>query len=435
MVRLPGDFLVGGYHLVTNILYLNEPATNGTVNQGAGATPAEGIGVENLVSFYQLSFLLKAIDDVLVTILYEATLVLRYLVGKLTLVVDGANGRNTSSLEYLVVVFTKARGSVNDTSSVLCGNKVTVQDTEGTNGRRIAVRTVGGLLKLGKIGEQWLIAGANQLTSLLLPQNSTFLRLLVIGSQAAFCQDVALVTVGHLYVIDVGSHGKTQVGGQGPGSGGPGQKISGAIGHITVIAVGTSFCYLEADSNGRVVNFLVAPQSQLVVGKNGGTAGTIWQDVVAFIQKSLFPQALENPPNRFHVLWVHGFIVVFKVYPAAQASNGLLPLIYIAENAGTTSLVELGYTVGFNVGLGIEAQFLFDKVFYRKTVAVPAKTTLHTKTFHGLVAGNNILDGAGNKVAKMRHSCCKGRTVIEDVLLAILTLGNGLLENIFFLPE
>ena len=208
MVRLPSDFLVGGYHLVANILYLYEPATNGTVNQGARTTPAEGIGVENLVSFYQLSFLLKAVDDVLVTILYEAALVIRYLVGKLTLIVDGANGGYTSSLEYLVVVLTKAGGCVYDTSSVLCGNKVAVQDTEGSNGRRIAIRTVGGLLKLGKIGEQWLIAGANQLTSLLLPQDGTFLRLLVIGSQAAFCQDIALVTVGHLYVIDVGSHGK-----------------------------------------------------------------------------------------------------------------------------------------------------------------------------------------------------------------------------------
>ena len=183
------------------------------------------------------------------------------------------------------------------------------------------------------------------------------------------------------------------------------------------------------------MNFLVAPQSQLVVGKNGGTAGTVWQDIVAFIQKSLFPQALENPPNGFHVVGVHGFVVVFKVYPAAQAGDGLLPLVYIAKNASTTSLVELGYTVGFNVGFGIEVQFLFNKVFYRKTVAVPAKTALHTIALHGLVAGNNIFDGAGNEVAKMRHSCCKGRSVIEDVLLAILTLGNGLLENIFFLPE
>ena len=126
VVRLPSNFLVGGYHLVANVLYLYEPAANGTVNQGAGTTPAEGIGVENLVSFYQLSFLLEAVDDVLVAVLYEAALVLRHLVGKLTLIVDGAHGGYTCSLEYLVVVFTKARGGVNDTSSVLCGNEVSV---------------------------------------------------------------------------------------------------------------------------------------------------------------------------------------------------------------------------------------------------------------------------------------------------------------------
>lgn len=199
--------------------------------------------------------------------------------------------------------------------------------------------------------------------------------------------------------------------------------------------MGAGLRHLEANGDGGVMDILVASQGQLVVGKDGGAAGAVWQDVVALVQESLFPQALENPPDGFHVVGVHGLVVVLEVHPAPQPGDGLLPLIYIAENAGTTSLVELGHAVLLDICLGVEPQLLFDEVLHRQAVAVPAEAPLHPVALHGLVAGDDVLDGAGNEVAEMGQACCKGRAVIEHVLLAILAPGNGLLENILFLPE
>ena len=435
VVRLPGDFLVGGYHLMTNILYLYEPATNGTVNQGARTTPAEGIGMENLVTLHQAALALEAVDDVLVTVLDEAALVVGHLGSEPALVIDGADGGNAGALEHQVVVLTKAGGRMDDTGSVLGGHEVCVEHPEGADGGRVAVGAVGGLLQVGKIGEQGLVAGAHQLTTLLPPQNSAGGRVLVVGAKAAFRQNVALVTVGHLHVVDVRPHGEAEVGGQSPGRGGPGQPVGGAIGHVGVIAVGAGLRHLEADRDGRVMDILVATQCQLVVGKDGGTAGTIGQDVVALVEEPLLPQTFQHPPDGLHVVGVHGLVVVLEIDPAAQAGDGLLPLVDVAQHAVTAGLVELGHTIGLDVSLGVEPQLLFDEVFHRQAMAVPAKAALHPVTLHGLVAGNDVLYGAGNEMSEMGQSCCKGRAVIEHVLLAILAPGNGLLENILFLPE
>ena len=167
--------------------------------------------MENLVTLHQAALALEPVDDVLVAVLDEAALVVGNLISEPALIVDGTNGWNTSSLEHQVVVLAKAGGRVDNARSVLGGHEVGVEDTEGTDGGWIAVRAVGGLLQVGKIGEQGLVAGAHQLASLLPPQNRAVLRLLVVGPQAAFRQDVALVAVGHLHVVDVRSHGEAQV--------------------------------------------------------------------------------------------------------------------------------------------------------------------------------------------------------------------------------
>ena len=199
--------------------------------------------------------------------------------------------------------------------------------------------------------------------------------------------------------------------------------------------MGAGLRHLEADRDGRVMDILVASQGQLVVGKDGGAAGAIGQDVVALVEEPLLPQAFQHPPDGLHVVGVHGLVVVVKVNPASQPGDGLLPLVDVAQHAVTAGLVELCHAVGLDVGLGVEPQLLFDEVLHRQAVAVPAEAPLHPVALHGLVAGDDVLDGAGNEVAEMGQACCKGRAVIEHVLLAILALGNGLLENILFFPE
>ena len=133
VVGLPVDLLVGRHHLVPDVLHLHEPAAHGTVDEGAGTAPAEGIGVKDLIPLYKLSFSFKSINNVLVTILYTAALVISHFISEPALIVDGANSWNTSSLEHLVIILAKAGGRMDNARSIFCGNKVPIQHTEGTN--------------------------------------------------------------------------------------------------------------------------------------------------------------------------------------------------------------------------------------------------------------------------------------------------------------
>jgi hypothetical protein len=183
------------------------------------------------------------------------------------------------------------------------------------------------------------------------------------------------------------------------------------------------------------VDLFVAPQVELVVGKHRGAAGAVGQYVVALVEEALFVEGGHDPPDGLHVIRFHGFVIVIEVYPAAQAGDYLPPLPDIAEYRGPAGFVEGGDAVLFDVRFGVEAQFFFDEVFYREAVAVPAETALDPPALHGHVAGDDVLDGAGHKVAEVGHSGGKGGAVVEDEVLAALAPGYGFFENIVFFPK
>ena len=52
----------------------------------------------------------------------------------------------------------------------------------------------------------------------------------------------------------------------------------------------------------------------------------------------------ENPPNRFHKGFIHGFVIVFKVYPTANAVNRLFPLSGEGVDDGATLFIVAGHS-------------------------------------------------------------------------------------------
>lgn len=53
-------------------------------------------------------------------------------------------------------------------------------------------------------------------------------------------------------------------------------------------------------------------------------------------------------------------------------------------------------------------------------MAIPAEAASDVVTVHGLVPGDDVLDGTGEDVAIVREPRCEGRPVIEDVLGLVL---------------
>ena len=67
-------------------------------------------------------------------------------------------------------------------------------------------------------------------------------------------------------------------------------------------------------------------------------------------------------------------------------------------------------------------------------MAVPAEAPLDAVAAHGLVAGDDVLDVAGEQVAVVGESVGEGRPVVEDELVLGRTLLDGSFEGVLFVP-
>src|SRR5688572_24232806 len=74
-------------------------------------------------------------------------------------------------------------------------------------------------------------------------------------------------------------------------------------------------------------------------------------------------------------------------------------------------------------------------MFDRQAVAVPAETALYVMTLHRVVTRNDVFERRTDQVAVMRQSGSERGAVIENIRRTIAGLLQGLLEDIFLLPE
>ena len=97
-----------------------------------------------------------------------------------------------------------------------------------------------------------------------------------------------------------------------------------------------------------------------MIRKNRRTARAIRQDIASFVDEIFIPQRFYDPPNRFHVVGHHRFIIVVEIDPAPHARDDPPPLVRIAQHARTARIVEFFDAVSFDFVLGIDAEFFFD---------------------------------------------------------------------------
>ena len=155
-----------------------------------------------------------------------------------------------------------------------------------------------------------------------------------------------------------------------------------------------------------------------MVGEYCGAPRAVWQDIEAFVDKSLVPQLLYYPPDGFHVVGVHGLVVVVKIDPAAHTGHSLPPFACVAEHDLAAGFVELGDSIVLDLLLSGNLKLLLHLVLYRKSMAVPAETAVNQLAFHGHISWVNIFDSTWNKVSEMRKSSCKRRAVVEYIFFS-----------------
>ena len=157
-------------------------------------------------------------------------------------------------------------------------------------------------------------------------------------------------------------------------------------------------------------------------------------DLLAFIDQTPLPQALEDMDDGLHVVGIHRPIVVVEVDPAAEAIDDRPPFRGIADDHLSTALVEAVDAVVEDVRPRLEAELLLDFELDRQPVAVPAPSPWDVVSAHREVSRDDVFDVGRENVAVVRQARGKRRTVVEDVLRPALARLDGAFEGSLRLP-
>jgi hypothetical protein len=129
-----------------------------------------------------------------------------------------------------------------------------------------------------------------------------------------------------------------------------------------------------------------------------------------------------------------------QVDPEADLVGEPLPRLRVAEDGVDAALDEGLDAVGLDLGLAVDVELLLHLDLDREPVRVPAGLARDVVAAHRLVAGEDVLHGAREDVAVVRHAVRGRRALVEDVRApggaGGARLGpEGLLEDAALLPE
>ncbi len=316
------------------------------------------------------------------------------------MVVDGDHpaDRNAVGLAGDLVVLAEARGHVDGAGALGGIDEVGAEHPEGIGA-------------VGEVREQRRVVAASQVDAL---ERADRLGALELGGVAfdglgAQHDDVAVGVSVHR-VGDIGADGDGQVRRQGPRRGRPGQHP-----HRTGVVVGRF--EVEAHGDGRVLagtGGVVEPD--LEVGQRRLGAPRVGHDPERLVDEALVPELPERPHDRLHVVAVHGLVVVLEVDPTGLAGDRLLPLARVAHHRRAAVVVEGLDAVLDDVGAARDRQLALDLHLGRQAVAVPAESAGDLVAPHGLVAGDDVLDVAGQEVPVVGQAVGERRPVVEREL-------------------
>ena len=158
-------------------------------------------------------------------------------------------------------------------------------------------------------------------------------------------------------------------------------------------------------------------------------------DLEALVDVFLLPELRKDPPHALHEVDVHGLVVILEVNPPPRARDDGLPLGDVLGDDAAARLVVLGDAdVEHLLPVG-DAERLVDLELDGEAVAVPPEPARDVPPPHRLVAGDHVLDGAGEYVAVVGQARGEGGPVVEYELLAALRAAELLMEGVDLLPQ
>ena len=325
--------------------------------------------------------------------------------------VDKLNERQVVFRADALVIYAECRRIVDDARTVGGGNVIVRDDI------------VRALFAAGLCGafKQRLIIAADKLAAREFAHDCDAL-FAEHGRNKLLCKDEGFAALFRAAIGDVCVYAEANVGRKRPGCGRPRE-----VGSILILAA-------EAHGGGGFLYILIALRN-LVRGKRGAAARAVGDDLVALIKQALFVDLLQRPPFRLDVIIFIGNIRVVHVRPKAYPVAHLLPFGLVFPNGFLALLDERLHAILLDLLLPVKAKKLFNFKLHRQTMGVPAGFAQHIVSLHGAVAGDDVLDGAGEDVADVRLAVCRRRPVEERIGLGAAAQLHALFKDFVFLPE
>ena len=415
----PVDGIVIADEVILHRRHLDEPALAGIVQQGGIAAPAEGIVMLKLRRIVQKPPAFQVHQHLGVGVLHKQPRK-GGLLGHMALAVHELHKGQVIAAAHLCVVLTKGGRNMHDAGTVTHGNIV--------GHRHIKALFLLLFGALGSAGEKRLIflifqCSAGHLLQHLIGGGVLGFQPSQHGIQKRLRQIVGIAVGGlHLAVGILGVDAQRHVAGQRPGGGRPRQEVG-------VLAL-----HLKAHDSTALLDGLIALR-HLMAGKRGAAAGAVRHDLKALIQKPAVVNALERPPFTFDIIVIVGDIGVVHIRPKTHRPGEILPHALILPHAFLAVRNKGLQPVLLYLVLAVQTQLLFHLQLYRQSVGIPAGDAQHRLALHGLIAGNQILDGAGKHMADMGLAVGGGRAVEKGEIIRAVAQVEALVDNIVVLPE
>ncbi len=192
----------------------------------------------------------------------------------------------------------------------------------------------------------------------------------------------------------------------------------------------------EHGHHRSVGHILVGPRHVEFVGTQPrARRWRIGLDGVAFVHQALVVDALEEPPDGLHVLIFVGDVGVFEVYPVAHLAGYVVPDVFVAHDGfAAGAVVRIYGDLDADVFLG-DAQFRLYFQLDGQAVGVPAAFAFYALTLKGLVAAENVFDGAGHDVVNARQAVGRRRAFVKHEGVIGVPLLDAAGEDVLPFPE
>ena len=125
---------------------------------------------------------------------------------------------------------------------------------------------------------------------------------------------------------------------------------------------------------------------------------------------------------------------MIHVGPVAHTLAHALPFALVFPDRFFAFLDKGLHPVLLDLLLAVQAQQLFHFQLYRQAVGIPSGLAQHLFALHGLIPGDQVLDGPGQDMADVGLAVGRGRAVVKGEALAAFP-GVHRLANVVFLPE